>query len=283
MSRIEVRDKRQPGHFWADNEVYTKYGPTIGIDGFAVYMALCQYANEASQAWPSISTLAKQLDAAPNTIRKALGKLEDAGLISVTERPRDTEHKVAQTNVYTLLKVDKDVGTSPDAVPHDMKHGVLHDVKGGTSPDEVGVLHDVKRNNNHKNKTQGISGGARAREDKTPPPLDPIITGLIKAGLTPQQAERDAPLQEFAPAILAALLEWSKELRSRGVNPGKVLQGYTRIGMLPDDLPLPIEASPPAPELVYDKSSNTMRPVDPEAYARYQATKTQQPQHRIPR
>jgi hypothetical protein len=237
MTRIEVRDKRQPGHFWADNEVYTKYGPTIGIDGFAVYMALCQYANEVSQAWPSVATLAKQLGAAPNTIRKALGKLDKAGLITITERPRDTDHKVAQTNVYTLLKVDKSRGTSPDEVPHDMQYGVLHDVNHGTSPDEVGVLHDVKRNKTQENKTKRISGGVASPSQTTPPPQgrresDAALRGIgcthtqiaeINAARCPLSTEEIKDL----PAEIARLRSDPKKRSPVGIIVSSLKEGQT--------------------------------------------------------
>ncbi len=71
-----ARDSRQPGHFWADNEVLDIYGPLLGAHGFAVYMALTRNAtNGTGECKLSTSKLAAQLGMSKGGVFNALGLL----------------------------------------------------------------------------------------------------------------------------------------------------------------------------------------------------------------
>lgn len=109
MGEFDVRDEREPGHFWADNEVYDHYGKRIGPTGLAVYMGLCRYS-KAGVSWPSIKRLADDLGIkSEQTVRKALATLKEVGLIRIEERPADPAAKRGtQTHRFFILKVEKD-------------------------------------------------------------------------------------------------------------------------------------------------------------------------------
>jgi len=97
--RIEIRDIRDPGWFYIDNEIIDKYGAELGVYGIAVYTILARHAHHSSQrAWPSVSTMAERLGTARRKIIEAIEKLEELNLIKV-ERSR------GRSNIYTLLKV----------------------------------------------------------------------------------------------------------------------------------------------------------------------------------
>lgn len=186
MDQSKVRDIRQPGHFWADNEVVDDYLPAIGVYGFAVYMLLAKYADaKTGQCDPSVGGMATKLGLSDPTVRKALDKLEACGLIRVKHRRREKNGKlINQTSVYTLLAVEKhqrDIPTKGDLVPNEVDHptkpdlpGVLNEVYQGTKGDLPGVLNHVSRNNTHKNKTQLTRGGEGQ-------PDSPALTPAVQA------------------------------------------------------------------------------------------------------
>ena len=112
---IVVRDNREPGWFWAPNELLDEHGPTIGAYGVATYMLLARRANNESQeSWPGLRSMAKTLGTGRRQVREAIEKLEAAGIIAVEHRPR-------QTHRYTLLNIrgTKRAGT-PETPPKEV-------------------------------------------------------------------------------------------------------------------------------------------------------------------
>ena len=153
---IQIRDTRDGGWFWADNELIDHYGETIGVHGIAVYMALARYANN-NKCWPSIGTICKKIGVSRPTVTKALNKLKAAGLISVQHRM--TAEGDSDSNLYTLerikvgrqgdlLRVGKEVG--------DGRQGGLH---------KQDLPNKTNSNNFGEGKAPSPSGGGKA-----PPP-----------------------------------------------------------------------------------------------------------------
>jgi hypothetical protein len=129
MTDMAVRDTRNPGHFWADNEVVDNYLPQIGAYGFAVYMLLCRHARGVHSK-VAVSVMAKELAVSEPTIRKALNTLVKVKLVE----SNDVEH-TAKT--YTLLDVKSQVRGKPD-----LGLGV-NDVDPRTKPDLPLGVNDV--------------------------------------------------------------------------------------------------------------------------------------------
>lgn len=190
-NQAHIRDSRQPGHFWADNEIVDEYLPIIGIYGFAVYMLLTKHADsKTGQCDPSVSGLAAKLGISAPTVRAALDKLKDAGLITIKHRRREKDGKlINQTSIYTILAIKKaqnDVPTKPGLVPNEIYQGtkgdlpgVLNQVDQGTKPGLVGVLNQVSSNKTHKNKTQLTRGGDEETQIQSPPrPLSELATAI---------------------------------------------------------------------------------------------------------
>lgn len=66
-----------------------------------VLVALCAYANQRGEAWPSVATLAADVDLPARTVRGALDVLRDDGLIEAVESPRPgrvTRWRIAATS-----------------------------------------------------------------------------------------------------------------------------------------------------------------------------------------
>jgi len=106
---FQIRDAR-PGFLRVDNDLYDRYGAELGPYGLAVYMALCRYANVASECWPSYATIAQGTGMSRRKVIYEIRKLEDLGVIEV-QRNRDT------SNVFVLL--DTGAQRAPQGV-----HGV---------------------------------------------------------------------------------------------------------------------------------------------------------------
>jgi len=246
-----IRDHREPGHYWADNEVVDNYLPVIGAYGFAVYMLLTRFANhKTGQCDPSLKTIATTLGISPPTAKKALDTLEAAGLITITYRPRaSSNRKVNETNIYTLLAVEKEQrGTQGDWVPKEIGYGVPNDVDKGTQGDWVGVPKEVGTNNKEEE--------SKKREGATPAPALDIYAQLT--GIRPAQyaatmiAEqvtdtnrwertiKDWLASGFKPANVKGMLDWYHG-KGRHQNNGATNRA-------PADLPLTHASPQPTPE-----------------------------------
>ncbi len=132
-----IRDRRNGKWWWCHNAIIDQYGPTLGPHGIAVYTALCRYASDTATCWPSVATIAHDTGMSTNRVRQSLADLEKARLIDIEHR---SKNKLNIPSIYTLLEVVEYFTTDSTSSGE-----VLHHVKQGTSPDEVGVLHHVKQ------------------------------------------------------------------------------------------------------------------------------------------
>ncbi len=163
---FQPRDHREPGHFWADNEILDDYFTFIGPYAFAVYMLLGRWANNGTgQCDRSIEEMARKLNFSVNTVKKALKTLVDATLITITPRSKQTLNgkAVHYTSIYTLLTIKgRSVGDNKitDKVGHTVTQvggsfldpGVGHHLTQGGSSRDPGVGHGVTHMINTKEK-----------------------------------------------------------------------------------------------------------------------------------
>jgi hypothetical protein len=91
-----VRDRR-PGYLKVYNDLFDKFGPTLGPYGLAAYMALCRHAdNETSECFPSYGTIARETGMSRRKAIYEIQKMEQLGVLGV-ERNHHT------SNVFVLL------------------------------------------------------------------------------------------------------------------------------------------------------------------------------------
>jgi hypothetical protein len=96
-----VRDTRQAGHFWADNEILDVYGARLGAHGIAVYMAMCRRAdNRTGETRLSTARIAELVSMSKGGVFNALSLIVSLGLA----------HKLIDSNgpipaVYVLADV----------------------------------------------------------------------------------------------------------------------------------------------------------------------------------
>lgn len=106
-------------------------GPTM----FAVYAALCIYANKDGAAFPAYRTLAEKFSISPDTVQRAIEALEKKGLILVK---RPAHQGRGQFNRYVIVdRVDKKGGThAPLSTGRGAEGGQTPPKKGGTTGTE---------------------------------------------------------------------------------------------------------------------------------------------------
>jgi hypothetical protein len=101
---FEVRDQREPGWFFVDNELVDKYGVRIGAYGLAIYNVLCRHCKNATQQVSNLSQrdIAATLQISQDRVRKSLLDLVELQLIHVDLPARPAPGIIS---TITLLKV----------------------------------------------------------------------------------------------------------------------------------------------------------------------------------
>ncbi len=100
---FKIRDRRNKGWFYLDNEYINGYGKIFGAIGTAIYVSLCRHAdNETQRCYPSMELIADELWISRNTVAKYIKLFEKYKLI-VCERERDSKTKKWINNSYYLL------------------------------------------------------------------------------------------------------------------------------------------------------------------------------------
>ncbi|MHB9026282.1 MAG: helix-turn-helix domain-containing protein [Armatimonadota bacterium] len=127
MSKFHVRDQRDPGWAWFDNEIIDVYarricadGKPLGVGGVAVYAMLARFAGTRGHCHLSLSRIADTLGISRPTVIKYLGKLEEMGLIAKVTHM--VEGKAEQEcNEYIMLKIKPDGQGGKDTLPGSKK------------------------------------------------------------------------------------------------------------------------------------------------------------------
>lgn len=78
------------------------YGSRLPQRAILVYMYLCARADKASACFPSIKTIAKDLEISDSTVKRAIKELKQKGFIQIENRTRNNGGK--SSNLYTVLK-----------------------------------------------------------------------------------------------------------------------------------------------------------------------------------
>ena len=121
---MDVRSIRQPGWFWARNELLTEHGAELGPYGIAVYCALAMHAdNEKQTARPGAERIAELIGCSVRKVKQTIKQLDALGLVCIEERYDDDGTR--KSNRYWLLPMGDTV--------HQV-HGTVHDVHGDRAP-----------------------------------------------------------------------------------------------------------------------------------------------------
>ena len=127
-----VRDRR-PGFLRVYNDLYDNYGAQLGPYGLAVYVALCRYANQDSECWPSFATIARGTGMSRRKVIYEIQKLERLKIIAVERIPRRPS---------TFILLDTSAQHAPDLVHH------MHHPSAQHAPEQSPLNKSPRRNRN---------------------------------------------------------------------------------------------------------------------------------------
>ena len=150
--QFKVRDKRNKGWFFVDNEYLNGYGKKLGAIGISIYIVLCRHADGEQKCFPSEKTIGKELRLTDRTVRKYIKLFEKYHLIKTTKE-RSREGKWLN-NTYWLL--DKTEWFKPKEVVSDgqsIGSKTQNHRKLTTEPKETNnsLTIPIKKNTNKKN------------------------------------------------------------------------------------------------------------------------------------
>lgn len=100
---FKVRDRRNKGWFYLDNEYLNGYARVFGAIGTAIYLSLCRHADSDQKCFPSERLIAEELNITEKTVRKWLRMLEKWNLISIEKR-RSPQGKYQHKFYYLIDK-----------------------------------------------------------------------------------------------------------------------------------------------------------------------------------
>jgi hypothetical protein len=167
-----------------------------GPPGFTVYGLLVLYANERSEAWPSVPRLAEEAGLSVRCTRATLRKLEAAGLvITIPEyRPSSSGEACAWRNsnryrlpAHALLRAADPRHDMPDPRHHMPDPPARHAGDPGT------VCRQTKRLN--QTTEQRARAPGKKPEAGKPDPENPY--GLCRLSLSPVQIRRTTALMRL--------------------------------------------------------------------------------------
>ena len=171
--------------------------------------------DKTGECFPSISTLQAEMEVkSDNTVRSALRRLRDAGLISWERETRDgvtvkTKYRLHMHGSMTA-GTSADKGTSTIAVPQPLREGTST-VEGGTSTVAGGVLQPVRTNREIE---QGINNERNRKDLCALPGARSAIAAVASA-----QAQTPYP-EDFDQSLFDESLY--EEARSMGSEPNNV-------------------------------------------------------------
>jgi hypothetical protein len=98
--QLKIRDKRNKGWFYLDNEYLNGYAKIFGAVGTAIYVSLCRHADTDQRCFPSQELIGKELNINPRTVRRYLKRFIAHRLIEVE---RERKNGVWVSNTYWLI------------------------------------------------------------------------------------------------------------------------------------------------------------------------------------
>ena len=173
---FQVRNRRNKGWFYIDNDYLNGYAKIFGAIGTAIYISLCRHADQHQKCFPSQKLISEELNISERTIRKYIDLFEKYNLIS-KEKIRNKEGKWLN-NLYWLL--DKTEWKKPEAT---VSYGSQRQMT--TEPEANDDINQrqqfpIKNTNNIKNtnkKNTNIAGQSPAVNET----IKNVINGIITA------------------------------------------------------------------------------------------------------
>lgn len=162
---FKVRDRRNKGWFYLDNQYLDGYGKVFGAVGSVVYLSLCRHADNEQKCFPSEKYIAKEFGLTDRTVRTYLKYLENGGIIRIDRKIRNKQGKWRH-NVYWLL--DKSEWKSPEEIISDgngRKIRTSPEVNRDPLQRKQFPSKDTNMDNTHRNDTHNAKQGFAIIDD----------------------------------------------------------------------------------------------------------------------
>jgi len=143
---FKVRDRRNRGWFYLDNEYLNGLGKYLGLPAIGIYVSLCRHADNEQRCFPAQELIAEELGISNRTVIKYLNLLRKHNVIAI-ERERKGR-KWAQ-NVYYLI--DKSEWKYPKN--HQVKSVHVNETTGSGESDDIYQVNDVHTKDTNSNNT----------------------------------------------------------------------------------------------------------------------------------
>jgi DNA-binding transcriptional regulator GbsR (MarR family) len=110
---VRLRDKREPGHFWMDNEIIDVFGDELGQNGISVYGVLARYCY-GTEVRMSLREIAGAARMSKDTVARAMKNLIAAGLVLESKGSRSkTASSWVLVSVKALVQGKRNQTVSP--------------------------------------------------------------------------------------------------------------------------------------------------------------------------
>lgn len=178
---FKVRDRRNKGWFYVDNEYINGLGKYLGPVATSIYMSLCRHADADQKCFPSQELMAEELGVSVRTVIRHLDNLKKHNVIVVH---REYTGRKWDKNEYTLL--DKSEWIYPNKIPHDnLSHGTDHVTETTEPHDRNDTNHVTQSHTKDTNRRRLIkktnSGDKKSPRAKTIrfEPIDKELADLL--------------------------------------------------------------------------------------------------------
>ena len=201
-----VQDRRRKGFFTLDNELYDLYARKLGPYGLAVYVGLARFANQASECFPSQSTLAQRARMSRMQVSREIEKLKRLHLIAVD--PQFGPQGQKRSNLYILLDLphpdlphvtESDIPCNTQLQPHVTESDILcntqlhkQNIENNTYVIEQNTDNNARPDNNNNSDETGV--------------LPPVVVALIVQGIAEKVAQRLA--QHYSQSRIEEKIEY---------------------------------------------------------------------------
>jgi hypothetical protein len=103
-TKARLRDRREPGHFWADNEIIDVFGDELGQNGISVYMTMTRFCF-GTEVRLSLREIAAAARMSKDTVARSMKVLVALGLVIETKGARaKTVSTWSLANVKALVQ-----------------------------------------------------------------------------------------------------------------------------------------------------------------------------------
>ncbi len=150
--KFKVRDKRNKGWFFVDNEYLNGYGKVLGGLGIAIYVDLCRHADSDQKCFPSQKLIAKELKMGERTVRKYIKLFERYHIIEITKE-RSNKGKWLNNTYWLLDKTEwiKPKATITSGLTKGNRMPTQRHLTTQPEADDNSLRIPIKKNTNKKN------------------------------------------------------------------------------------------------------------------------------------